>query len=62
LPGRLRAKKADVNSGPASASPGGLNMYRLFTPPEQKSVTNILGHGPEAAPAVVDLFEELGLM
>lgn len=62
LPGRLKAKKAEVISGPASASPGGLFMDRLFTPPEQKSVTNILGRGPEAAPAVVDLLEELGLM
>lgn len=62
LPGRLKAKKAEVSSSPASASPGGLTMDRLFTPPEQKSVTNILGRGPEAAPAVVDLLEELGLM
>lgn len=62
LPGRLKAKKAEVMSSPASAQPGGLVMDRLFTPPEQKTVTNILGRGPEAAPAVVDLFEELGLM
>ncbi len=62
LPGRLRAKKAEIMSAPASATPGGLVMDRLFTPPEEKSVTNILGRGPEAAPAVVDLFVELGLM
>ena len=62
LPGRLKAKKAEVMTSPASASPGGLIMDRLFTPPEQKTVTNILGRGPEAAPAVVDLLEELGLM
>jgi electron transfer flavoprotein beta subunit len=62
LPGRLKAKKAEVKSAPAAAPPGGLVMDRLFTPPEQKSVTNILGRGPEAAPAVVDLLEELGLL
>ncbi len=62
LPGRLKAKKAEVAKSPASASPGGLIMDRLFTPPEQKTVTNILGRGPEAAPAVVDLLEELGLL
>ena len=62
LPGRLKAKKAEVLSTSASATPGGLVMDRLFTPPEGKSVTNILGRGPEAAPAVVDLFVELGLM
>ena len=37
-------------------------MDRLYTPPEQKSTTTILGRGPDAAPAVVDLFEQLGLM
>ena len=62
LPGRLRAKKAEVATTSAAASPGGLTMDRLYTPPEQKSKTTILGNGPEAAPAVVDLFEQLGLM
>jgi electron transfer flavoprotein beta subunit len=62
LPGRLKAKKAEVASAPASANPGGLVMNRLITPAEQKTTTTILGRGPEAAPAVVDLFEELGLL
>jgi electron transfer flavoprotein beta subunit len=62
LPGRLKAKKAEVVTTPAAATPGGLVMKRLFTPAEQKTATTILGRGPEAAPAVVDLFEELGLL
>jgi electron transfer flavoprotein beta subunit len=62
LPGRLKAKKADVASTPALARPGGLRMHRLFLPPEQKTTTTILGRGPEAAPAVVDLLDELGLL
>lgn len=62
LPGRLKAKKAEVVTMPAVAAPGGLIMDRLFTPPEQKTATTILGRGPEAAPAVVDLLEELGLL
>lgn len=62
LPGRLKAKKAEIMSTPAAATVGGLVMDRLYTPPEQKSATNILGRGPEAAPAVVDLLEELGLL
>jgi hypothetical protein len=37
-------------------------MLRLVNPPEVASSTAILGHGPEAAPAVADLFEELGLL
>ena len=62
LPGRLKAKKAEVASMAATGARGGLVMERLFTPPEQKSATKILGRGPEAAPAVVDLLEELGLL
>ena len=62
LPGRLKAKKTEINSTPASAASGGLVMDRLFTPPEEKSVTNILGRGPDAAPAVVDLLDQLGLL
>lgn len=62
LPGRLKAKKAEIVSSPAWATAGGLRMDRLFTPPEQKSTTTILGQGPEAAPAVVDLLEQLGLL
>ena len=62
LPGRLKAKKAEVRSTAATGARGGLLMERLFTPPEQKSATKILGRGPEAAPAVVDLLEELGLL
>jgi hypothetical protein len=37
-------------------------MDRLFTPPEQKTATTILGQGPDAATAVVDLLEQLGLL
>jgi electron transfer flavoprotein beta subunit len=62
LPGRLKAKKAQMASSNAGAPVGGLRMNRLFTPAEQKTATTILGYGPEAASAVVDLFEEVGLL
>lgn len=62
LPGRLKAKKAEIVSSPARATAGGLRMDRLFTPPEQKTATTILGEGPEAATSVVDLLEQLGLL
>jgi hypothetical protein len=37
-------------------------MITLVQAAEQVSQTVILGHGPEAAPAVVDLLEELGIL
>jgi electron transfer flavoprotein beta subunit len=37
-------------------------MVGLRQPPEQASDTTILGRGPDAAAAVVDLLEELGVL
>jgi electron transfer flavoprotein beta subunit len=62
LPSRLKAKKADVAVARPSVAPGGLRMLRLVNPPEVATSTTILGHGPDAAPAVADLLEELGLL
>jgi electron transfer flavoprotein beta subunit len=62
LPSRLKAKKVEVAVTEPEHASGGLRMIRLVAPPEVASSTTILGTGPEAAPAVVDLFEELGLL
>lgn len=62
LPSRLKAKKADVAVVEPSQAPGGLHMLRLVNPPEVATSTTILGHGPDAAPAIADLLEELGLL
>ena len=56
------AKKVEVASAAPEHSPGGLRMLRLVNPPEVASSTTILGEGPEAASAVADMFEELGLL
>lgn len=62
LKGRLASKKVAVDSLATSAAPGGQQMITLVQTAEQKSNTMVLGHGPDAAPAVVDLLEELGLL
>lgn len=62
IKGRMRARKATVRTIDPEARPGGLRKVRLRQPREQKTETVVLGHGPEAAVAVVDLFEELGVM
>jgi electron transfer flavoprotein beta subunit len=62
LPSRLRAKKVEVATTRPEQAMGGLQMLRLTTPPEVASSTTILGQGAGAAPAVVDLFEKLGLL
>lgn len=60
--GRLASKKLAVDSVSSEAAPGGQTMIRLNRPEEKVSETIILGTGPEAAPRVVELLKELGLM
>lgn len=59
--GRLASKKLAVDSVSSDAAPGGQTMIRLNRPEEKVSETIILGHGPEAAPKVIELLKELGL-
>jgi electron transfer flavoprotein beta subunit len=60
--GRLASKKAELQRRTAEQDPGGLAMVRLERPVEEQSETVILGHGPDAAPAVVDTLQELGVL
>jgi len=65
VPGRLRAKKRDVVRYAAEAPAGGAagpTKVRLIVPREQRESVEVLGHGPEAAPAVVALLARLGVL
>ena len=59
--GRLASKKLVVGEASSDAAPGGQSKIRLQRPEEKVSETVILGEGPDAAVAVVDLLKELGL-
>ena len=60
--GRLASKKLEITTLGADAADGSQEMLRLHRPAETVSQTEILGHGPEAAPAVVDVLQELGVL
>ncbi len=62
MKGRLASKKAEVVVDEREESAGGQVRLGLHRPVETVSETVILGTGPQAAPAVVDLLEELGLL
>ena len=62
LKGRLASKKVAVAQVPPSGEPGGQQMITLLPAAEQVSATVILGNGPEAAAAVVDMLEEIGVL
>ena len=62
LKGRLNAKKVEVQTVELTRAGSGQTMVRLVTPDVEISETVILGDGPDAASAVVDLFEELQVL
>ena len=62
VPGRLRAKKKPVApSTPVRPEPR-LEMVRLVLPPDSGKQVQVLGNGPEAAPAVVEVLAEIGVL
>ena len=62
MKGRLASKKAELASIAPAGDTGGLARVSLKRPVEKKTETIILGHGPEAAAAVVDVLEEIGVL
>ncbi|HEY7667046.1 MAG TPA: electron transfer flavoprotein beta subunit/FixA family protein [Actinomycetota bacterium] len=62
VPGRLRAKKAEIERRQPTPRAPQLERLRLKLPPEETSQAEMLGTGPEAAPAVVEVLQRLGLV
>ncbi len=62
LPGKLRAKKKPIARSEPQKSEDGLVKLQLKTPKEQESNVVILGNGANAAPKVVDLLKEMGVI
>ncbi|MEX1004896.1 MAG: electron transfer flavoprotein subunit beta/FixA family protein [Acidimicrobiia bacterium] len=62
LKGRLSSKKAQIESIEPVGDPGGLRMVGFLRPREQVTETVVLGHGPEAAPKVIEILTEIGVL
>jgi len=62
IPGRMKAKRAPVETVAPATEPAGGGRLRLKLPPAQPTKVEILGEGAEAAPAVVDLLQKLGVV
>jgi electron transfer flavoprotein beta subunit len=62
LPGRLRAKKTSIERIKPEARSSKLETIKLVVPPEHRSHVEILGSGPDAAPRVVEVLRDLGLV
>jgi len=62
VPGRLKAKRKPVERVMPERRGGGLEMVELKLPEEKVGGVEILGSGPEAAPAVVELLRRIGVL
>jgi electron transfer flavoprotein beta subunit len=62
LPGRLRAKKAQIQTIEPTPRPSALEKLRLVVPVEERRSAEVLGTGADAAPRVVEVLRELGLV
>ncbi|HET6848608.1 MAG TPA: electron transfer flavoprotein subunit beta/FixA family protein [Gaiellales bacterium] len=62
VPGRLRAKRKPLETRTPERGAPGVEKIRLKLPEGDASQAEILGHGPAAAPAVVDVLRRAGLV
>ena len=62
LPGRLRAKRATIETIEPSWEPDGLRKERLRVPEGAGKKAQVLGTGTGAVPALVSLLDELGVL
>ena len=62
VPGRLRAKRKEIARITPERRPLGPELIRLTLPVERTATAEILGTGPEAAPRVVEIMREIGVL
>ena len=61
VPAKLRANRKPVDARPVERAAPKLEKLRLVVPEGQGKQAEILGHGPDAAPAVVEVMQKLGV-
>jgi electron transfer flavoprotein beta subunit len=62
LPGRLRAKRATIETAPVTWTPDGLRTVGLRLPEGERHRARVLGSGVDAVPALVELLDEIGVL
>jgi electron transfer flavoprotein beta subunit len=62
VPGRMRAKSKPVAASTPVRPASRLEKVRLVVPEGQGKQAEVLGHGPAAAPRVVEVLSEIGVL
>jgi electron transfer flavoprotein beta subunit len=61
VPAKLRAQRKPLDSSSPARPDPRLEKLRLVVPESQGKEAEILGHGPDAAPAVVEVLQRIGV-
>ncbi len=61
VPAKLRARSKPVEQRNPERPAARLEKLRLVVPPGQGKQAEVLGNGPDAAPAVVEMMREIGV-
>jgi electron transfer flavoprotein beta subunit len=61
VPAKLRANRKPVDARPVERPAARLEKLRLVVPEGQGKQAEVLGHGPEAAAAIVEVMQRLGV-
>jgi electron transfer flavoprotein beta subunit len=61
VPAKLRAQRKPLDASSPVRPDARLEKLRLVVPESQGKEAEILGHGPEAAPAVVEVLQRIGV-
>lgn len=62
IPGRMKAKRAPIETLAPTRERRGTGRVRLKLPPEKPSAVQVLGTGPEATAALVDVLTDRGVL
>ena len=62
VPGRMRAKSKPVAASSPARTQARLEKVRLVVPEGQGKQAEVLGQGPSAAPRVVEVLAEIGVL
>ncbi len=62
VPAKLRAQRKPLDATTPARPAARLERLRLVVPESQGNEAEILGHGPEAAPAVVEVLQRIGVV
>ena len=62
VPGRIRAKKKPIERLSPERPESRLEKTKLVVPATEAKQAQLLGTGAEAAPAVVEIFKQIGVI